>query len=300
MDASETRSDVPLCGLLNIDKPAGITSRKVVDRVQRLARPAKAGHAGTLDPLATGVLVVCVGSGTRLIEYVQRQPKRYDATFLLGRDSPTWDTDSEVQEIADAPRPDRTAIEAACQRFVGRIAQQPPAFSALKVQGRRAYDLARAGQQVELAPRPVEIYGIDVLEYAYPALRLSIECGSGTYIRSLGHDLAEAVGTAAVMSRLTRTAIGQFTLREALRLDDLDPERLRECLQSPLAAVPDLPRVMLSAREKTAVTQGRTIRPSIDCTTHAEWAGVDEQNRLVAILIPVGSSELRAKRVFAK
>ena len=191
-------------GLLNINKPSGITSRRVVDRVARLVKPLKAGHAGTLDPLASGVLVVCVGQATRLIEYVQRMPKRYRATFLLGRSSPTEDVEGEVSELAGAPEPSRAQIEQAAQGMLGQLAQRPPAFSAIKVAGRRSYDLARAGQAVELEPRTITVYGIDLIAYRYPELELDIRCGSGTYVRTLGRELAERLGSCAVMS-LERT-----------------------------------------------------------------------------------------------
>ena len=147
-------------GLLNVDKPAGMTSRDAVDLVQRLARPAKVGHAGTLDPLATGVLVICVGAATRLIEYVQRMPKRYVGTFLLGRSSTTEDIEGQVTLLSDPPIPAAAQIEAATEKFVGSLLQRPPAFSALKVAGKRAYDLARRGEAVELKPRPVEVYAL--------------------------------------------------------------------------------------------------------------------------------------------
>ena len=149
---------MPVSGLLNVDKPAGITSRDAVDLVQRLARPAKVGHAGTLDPLATGVLVICVGSATRLIEYVQRMPKRYVGTFLLGRSSATEDVDGPITLLADPPIPATDQVEAAAEKFVGSLLQRPPVFSALKLAGRRAYDLARRGEAVELKPRPIEVY----------------------------------------------------------------------------------------------------------------------------------------------
>src|SRR5437868_5550844 len=136
--------------LLNVNKPAGITSRDVVNRLQRLVRPAKVGHAGTLDPLATGVLVVCLGQATRLIEYVQQMPKTYHGTFLLGRESDTEDIEGDVKELPNAPRPSRAEIDAALPQFVGRIEQRPPAYSALKVGGERAYDKARRGEAVVL------------------------------------------------------------------------------------------------------------------------------------------------------
>src|SRR5262245_51397499 len=167
-----------------------MTSRDVVNRVQRLVRPAKAGHAGTLDPLAEGVLVVCIGPATRLIEYVQQMPKEYRATFLLGQRSASDDLESDVEVIADARALAREEIEAALPRFMGRVEQRPPAFSAVKVEGRRAYQLARLGNAVDLALRNVEMYQLDVERYEYPELVLSMRCSSGTYVRSVGRDLA--------------------------------------------------------------------------------------------------------------
>ncbi len=249
----------PLCGLLNLNKPAGVTSRRVVDMVQRLARPAKAGHAGALDPLATGVLVVCVGGATRLIEYVQRMPKQYVATFLLGRQSATEDVEGDVAELPNAPVPTHGQIEAAAQRFTGRIVQRPPAFSALKIRGRPAYKLARQGQPVALEPRPIEIYRIAVKAYQYPELILEIECGRGTYVRSLGRDLAESLGTAAVMSALTRTAIGGFRLQQAVDPRELAADNWRAAIQPPLQAIGQLRRVQLSAEEATRIRNGLTI-----------------------------------------
>jgi tRNA pseudouridine55 synthase len=140
-------------GLLNLNKPSGITSRRVVDRVQRLVRPDKVGHAGTLDPLACGVLVVGIGQATRLVEYVQEMPKHYSATFLLGRTSTTEDVEGRVTELAGARPPARAELERAVRELTGQIEQRPPSFSALKIAGQRAYDLARAGDEVELAPR---------------------------------------------------------------------------------------------------------------------------------------------------
>ena len=213
-------------GLLNVSKPGGMTSRAVVDRVQRLVRPAKAGHAGTLDPLASGVLVVGVGAGTRLIEYVQRMPKRYRGTFLLGRRSPTEDIEGEIEILPDPPIPSRVEIEQAARRLTGEIMQRPPDFSALKIAGQRAYDLARAGKTVVLEPRPVTIYELRVIAYDYPEFSLDICCSGGTYVRSLGRDLAEALGSAAVMSALVREAIGDFTIAEALPLAELSAETI--------------------------------------------------------------------------
>ncbi len=221
------RLSSPACGLLNVNKPPGITSRRVVDTVGRLGAPAKVGHAGTLDPLAAGVLVVAVGGATRLVQYVQRMAKRYLGTFMLGRRSVTEDVEGEVVELPGAPVPTHEALEAAAKRLVGRIEQRPPVFSALKIHGRPAYKLARGGKPVELAPRPVDIYRIEVRAYEYPELVLEIDCGGGTYVRSLGRDLAEALGTAAVMSALSRVLIGPFRVEEAVRLDELTRDNWR-------------------------------------------------------------------------
>lgn len=279
---------MPDYGLLNLNKPTGMTSRRVVDVVQRLVRPAKAGHAGTLDPLACGVLVVCVGAATRLIEYVQQMPKTYLGTFLLGRQSPTEDVEGEVTELNDPPVPTGEQIVAAAWKLVGRIEQRPPVFSALKVDGRRAYALARKGQQVVLKSRPVTVYRMDVKTYDYPELVLQIECGSGTYVRSLGRDLAESLGTAAVMSALLRTSIGDFRIDEAIDPQQLTKANWTDHLKPPLCAVESLPRVELSTDQIARIRNGRTISPEASPPEAQQIAAVDGSGRLVAILTPRG------------
>ena len=193
-----------LFGFLNLNKPAGISSAAALGRIKPLVRPAKIGHAGTLDPLASGVLVVALGPATRLIERIQQMPKQYRATFLLGRHSASDDTETEVVELENPPIPDRAAIATAAATLVGEIQQRPPDFSAIKVAGQRAYTLARAGCAVEIAARPIIVHRIDIVEYEYPRLVLDFGCGSGTYVLSLGRDLAASLGTAAVMSGLVR------------------------------------------------------------------------------------------------
>jgi tRNA pseudouridine55 synthase len=283
-------------GLLNVNKPAGITSRAVVDRVERLVRPAKAGHAGTLDPLATGVLVICVGQATKLIRFVQQMPKRYHATFLLGRQSETDDIEGDVLEIENAIAPARSAIESVLPRFIGSIEQRPPAHSAIKIAGRRAYALARRGKPVDLAPRTVTVHRLEIRRYEYPDLELEIECGSGTYVRALGRDIAATLGTACVMSSLVRTRIGLFRVEEAVAFDEI-AQNIAAQLQPALAAVPDLPRVTLSDAELTEIGHGRPIT-SPDATqirTHAsdaEWAATNPSGQLVAILRERQSGQL--------
>ncbi len=285
-------------GLLNLDKPAGMTSRDVVNRVQRLIKPHKVGHAGTLDPLATGVLVVAVGPATRLIEYVQQMEKTYRGTFLLGRTSDTEDVEGQMAELPDAAVPTEEQIRSALPQFLGTIQQRPPAFSALKVAGQRAYDLARRGEAVELAARPVEIHAIDVLRYAYPELELRVRCGSGTYIRSLGRDLARAVGTDAVMAALRREAIGPFAVEDSLQVDELSREAIEERLQPAALAVSQMASVVVGPQEIARLSQGQAIRGLIPCES-TEIAAMDGAGRLVAILVRADSEHLRPNRYFA-
>jgi tRNA pseudouridine55 synthase len=272
-----------LFGLLNLNKPSGVTSRQVVDRVARLAKPAKVGHAGTLDPLASGVLIVGVGQATRLVEYVQQMPKQYRATFLLGQTSTTEDIEGQITVLEGTAPPARTELEQAAATLVGSIMQRPPAFSALKVAGQRAYALARAGHNVELAPRPVEVHRIEIIRYEYPELCLDIECGSGTYVRSLGRDLAEAVGSGAVMSALVRTCIGGFAIETALDPAHLTSETIAGAmLPAVLAVRGHLRERVVSGDEIGRLSHGLSI--SADHASPDECAAVDARGELIAIL----------------
>jgi len=242
-------------GFYNIHKPPGPTSHDIVTRIRRgLPRKTKVGHAGTLDPFAGGVLVVCVGPATRLAERVQQQPKRYTAEVTLGATSTTDDTEGEVSPTEGAAPPQPLAIEAVMGQFVGKVEQTPPAHSAVHVGGRRAYELARDGQTVRLAARTVTIHSIGVVEYAWPKLTIDIRCGSGTYIRSLARDIGRALGVGGYCTALTRTAVGGFTLDGAVSVDVLDAER---DLLPALLAVAGLPRVQLDAEDLTQIRQGR-------------------------------------------
>lgn len=292
-------------GVLNINKPSRITSRDVVNRVERLLGPTKCGHAGTLDPLATGVLVVCVGPATRLIQYVQRLPKAYRAVFQLGRRSVTDDVEGEIELLVGVREPTQAEIEAALPPFLGDIQQRPPAHSAIKVDGQRAYDRARRGEEFELSPRTVSIHRLEIQRYEYPELELAIECGSGTYVRSLGRDLAAALGTAAVMSGLVRTATGHFRVEDAVALDDLTNDTVLEHLQPPLEALRGLPQTTVSAKQLVELRHGRPIevrdavRPPAEAgSPAAEWAAVDSAGRLAAILFEKQPNQLWPARNF--
>jgi tRNA pseudouridine55 synthase len=283
---SERMEGHPWCGVLNLNKPAGITSRQAVDRVKKCLRGTRLGHAGTLDPLATGVLVVCVGAATRLIEYVQQMSKTYRTVVRLGAWSDTLDADGRVTEIPTPRPPDRAEVEAALNGQVGAILQRPPDFSALKVQGERAYDLARKGQTVALAPRLVQIDRIDLIDYQWPRLELEIVCGGGTYIRAIARDLGEALGCGGLVEVLTRTRIGRFTLEGAIDPDDLSVDTIAAHLRPALEAVAELPRLAVTAEQVAALVQGRALRTAAihDATAApGEVALVGPDGSLVAI-----------------
>lgn len=214
-------------GVLNVDKPAGMTSAAVVGRVKRLLpRGTKVGHAGTLDPFATGVLVVLVGKATRLAEQFMSEPKQYEAAVKLGATTETLDPDSPEVIVPEAPVPSREQVETALKQFIGEIRQMPPAYSALKIGGKPAYALARAGKEVKLEPRPVRVYAMELLAYEYPRVDLRIDCGRGTYIRSIARDLGIALGSAGYLTSLRRTRVGPCLAAQAHRLEDLSAQAL--------------------------------------------------------------------------
>jgi tRNA pseudouridine55 synthase len=219
-------------GILNTDKPAGITSARAVARVKRLLpRGTKIGHAGTLDPFATGVLLLLVGRATKLCETLMDQPKQYDATVFLGATTNTDDPESpRIGWSATNPPPMLENIISTLDRFKGQIDQIPPVFSALRVNGRRSYDLARQGTPPVLAARPVQIYDIQLIAYDFPALQIRVDCGRGTYIRSLARDIGAALDVGAHLTQLRRTRIGQFNIASAQSLEDLHADSIESKL----------------------------------------------------------------------
>jgi tRNA pseudouridine55 synthase len=252
------------CGLLNLNKPAGMTSRQAVDVVQRLARPAKAGHAGTLDPLATGLLVICLGAATRLSDYLRDKDKRYRARVRLGQSTNTYDADGEIVSESSC-LPEQAAVEAALEHFRGSIQQRPPAFSAIKRGGRKAYELAREGQAVELEARPVEIHALALTDWQEREFTLEVHCASGTYIRALAHDLGQLLGCGAHLTALRRMASGQFDVSEAVTLEALQAafalsrEAWQPYLRPADAAVADWPAVHLSAADAARLAHGQPV-----------------------------------------
>jgi tRNA pseudouridine55 synthase len=208
-------------GLVVVDKPGGMTSHDVVARVRRLSGTRKVGHAGTLDPMATGVLVLAVNRATRLLGHLALEDKRYDATIRLGASTSTDDAEGDVVESRPTDGLTADAVRAALQQFVGEIDQVPSAVSAVKVDGRRAYARVRDGEEVALPPRRVVVHALDVIGLELPDVRVSVHCSSGTYIRAVARDLGAALGVGGHLTSLRRTAVGQFTLATAHTLEEL-------------------------------------------------------------------------------
>jgi tRNA pseudouridine55 synthase len=286
-------------GLLVLDKPVGLTSRDAVDRALRwFPRKTRVGHTGTLDPLASGVLVLCVGQATRLTEYVQDMAKTYLADVFLGGRSATDDAEGPMTTVHVDQAPNHAAIDGALKLFLGQIAQVPPAFSAAKVGGRRAYALSRGGTDVELAPRTVRIDGIDVLEFAYPRLRIEVRCGKGTYIRSLARDLGARLGCGGYLTGLRRTCVGPFTPADAIPLD-ADSATAQSRLLPPAAAVAGLPRVTVSPDQSVRLRHGQSIAIDQSIPAGAHVTVFDSAGALVAITSAEGAGRaLRPIKVF--
>jgi tRNA pseudouridine55 synthase len=211
-----------LDGILNVDKPAGKTSYGVVARIKRLSGERRVGHAGTLDPDATGVLPVCLGKATRIVEYLSDASKTYQAVIELGATTDTYDASGQILQRGDTSDIDRTKLESALTLFRGTIQQTPPMYSALKHNGEPLYKLARAGINIERKSRNITIFRLEITDWQPPAVTLEIECSKGTYIRSLAHDLGQALGCGAYLKTLVRTAYGPFNVKDAVSLPQLE------------------------------------------------------------------------------
>ncbi len=254
----------PIDGWLVLDKPYGMGSTAAVSRARRLFDARKAGHGGTLDPLATGILPIAFGAATKTVPFVMDGAKLYRVTVRFGESRTTDDAEGEVLERSDA-RPTDAAVEAALAGFRGEILQVPPAFSALKVEGRRAYDLARAGETVVLAPRPARIDRFELVERTDADTAVfAVESGKGVYMRSLARDLACAVGTVGYVAALRRERCGPFTERDAISLDKLagaaDNAHASPDLLLPIAtALADIPALALNEEEAGGLAHGRAL-----------------------------------------
>ncbi|MCS6762210.1 MAG: tRNA pseudouridine(55) synthase TruB [Candidatus Devosia symbiotica] len=250
-----------ISGWVVLNKPYDMTSTQAVGKVCWLFGAAKAGHAGTLDPLATGILPIALGEATKAVPQVQNGSKVYRFAITWGRATTTDDTEGSVIAISDV-RPDQAALEAVLPRFTGTVMQRPPIFSALKIDGKRAYDLARAGETVELAPREIAIDAIKLIEHSSERSVLEVTCGKGTYVRSLARDIGEASGTRGYVSMLHRAAVGPFHDADAVTIDQLEAldGAVRDALLKPVwSGFVDLPEIRLDARQATAVRYGNNV-----------------------------------------
>lgn len=297
-----------LDGILVVDKPIGPTSHDIVGLVRRLAATRRVGHGGTLDPFATGVLPVFLGRGTRVVEFHLGDDKAYRATVCFGESSSTDDLEGE-REPAKGPAPTRADVEAALPTFTGPIEQRPPAYSAIKVGGRRAYAMARAGETVELSPRTVTIHALSLVDWddtdpRRPIAIVDVTCSAGTYIRSLARDLGAALGSAAYLGALRRTAAGPFTVQDAHALDDVrdaaagGPEGLIPLLLPIDAGLDRFPDVVLTASELAAVSKGQFVRPAAGFSAGAERYRLRAASgALVGIATDAGTGRLAPDKV---
>jgi tRNA pseudouridine55 synthase len=287
-------------GLLILDKPRGLTSHEVVARVRHATKMRQAGHTGTLDPMATGVLVVCVGQATRISEYLLAHDKTYRATIRLGLETNTYDAEGQVIAAHDV-NVDEATVRRALTKFIGDIRQVPPMHSAIKREGQKLYELARAGIEVERPARPVTIHAIDLLDWQSPDLTIDVKCSAGTYIRSIAHDLGHILGTGAHLIALRRTASGPFAVDEAITLDSFEAlvreHQWQSRLRSIDQALSEWPVAVLTGAEKTRAMTGGPIESlkmlGTRCRAH------DEQGRLLALLVFDQKKHVwRAEKVF--
>jgi len=273
-------------GVLNVNKPAGDTSFSVVNRLRRLTGAQKVGHAGTLDPLATGVLPILFESATRLAEFALQLEKTYVADVHFGFVTPTDDAESAPEAVADPSRLTVADVDAALRGFVGKILQQPPAYSAVKVEGTRSYRLARGGDTTRPPAREVEVYSATVTDFtpgARAVARVEVRCSSGTYLRSIARDLGGKLGVGAYLGRLVRTTYGPLTLDRAADLESLaTADAVRDKLLPAEVILPRMERVRLNVEQEALVRQGRPVRVLPE-PSPGPLSAHDSQGRLVAL-----------------
>lgn len=294
-----------MTGILLVDKPSGMTSHDVVDRVRKASGIRRVGHTGTLDPNATGLLVLCLGKATRLSEHLTGLDKEYEGTMRLGLVTESYDSDGQVVE--EHPIPDVTIeqIQAFCDRFVGDIEQLPPMVSAVKVGGERLYKIARKGETVERTPRKITVHEFTVLSYVKPDAVIRVRCTSGTYVRALCHDVGQLLGCGAILSSLRRTRVGKHEVSSAIALDDLTgPEQVRERLV-PMGQALDFPEVIIKPGSHAIVLSGGSLSPRDlikPCVNVEGWVQVKaESGRLLALGVvepSAAGARVHARRVF--
>lgn len=293
------RKGNPVHGWVVLDKAVGVGSTPMVGKVRWLFQAQKAGHAGTLDPLASGILPIALGEATKTVPFMMDAKKSYIFEITWGESRTTQDAEGEVTETSDV-RPAEPDIRAALSNFTGDIEQVPPKFSAIKIDGKRAYDLARAGEVVEIKSRPVRVDRFDLISTTDSTARFEVDCGKGTYIRSLGRDLAATLGACGYVSLLRRTRVGPFTLAESITLDALEEmcegARVSDGLHPVSTALDDIPVLAVTEQDVIHLKHGRSItaphHPATVDLIRVEWNG-----KLIALCSP-RDGVLVPKRVF--
>lgn len=250
-------------GIFNIHKPTGMTSHDVVAKVRKILKQKRVGHAGTLDPAASGVLPICVGQGTRVAEYLSESGKEYQATIVFGRETDTYDQEGEVIRTANTDDLELASIEQVLTRFRGKQMQIPPRYSAIKIQGQAAYKRTRAGEEIALEARPIEITRLEIVDWHNPILVLNVTCSKGTYIRSLAYDLGRALGCGAHLGGLVRTRSGPFRLEESITLEELvsasERGEVASYVQPSDRALEHYPALHLNEEEAARVLHGNAF-----------------------------------------
>jgi len=293
-----------ISGILVVDKPVGLTSHDVVDHIRRGTGIRRAGHTGTLDPRASGVLVILVGPAVRLSEFVSAADKRYQAILRLGNATDTYDAEGKFTRQPEAGPVNVTEeqFNEVLQRYIGEIEQTPPAYSAVKVNGRKAYEMARQGEEVDLAPRKINVYHLEILEWAPPEVVIDVHCSSGTYVRSLANDVGVALGCGAYLVGLRRTKSGRFSLRDATPLRKLEEAfaagNWYQFLIPAAEALAEWSAVELTPDEVDEVSHGHRVKASPEAKAGLV-RGVSMAGELIAILdLDEVTMEWQPKKVF--
>ena len=254
-------------GILNVDKPPDVTSMDVVRRIKRAGRIKKVGHGGTLDPMATGTVPICIGQATRLMEHLINHTREYRGGIELGVETDTYDALGEVVSRADASGTTLADLERAIESFKGPILQVPPMYSALKWKGKRLYDLARSGIEVEREPRRVDVFSIEILDWTPPVVTVDVKCGRGFYVRSLAHDLGEVLGCGGHLTSLVRLRTGPFDVADAISLEEAEKRfsdgTWQEVLHPPDVVLRSMRAMVVSQRLEDLIRHGRPLPPGL-------------------------------------
>ena len=281
-------------GIFNVLKPPGMTSHDVIGFLRRALNTKKIGHGGTLDPDAAGVLPVFAGSATRLLSYAMDGRKQYIAEFTLGEQRDTGDDSGTVVKTMPVPEISEQQLREVLQRFLGKQMQLPPMYSAVKINGQKLYQLARKGVEVEREARPIEIYRLELLDFAKSKFTVAVECSKGTYIRVLGEDIATALGTCGTMSFLLRTQVGSYLLNEAHTLQEI-AENPEACCVEPITAVDHLPKLILTANQAARITNG--VKTTVNGTADGQYVLLGPENEFLGIGKCV-ESKVQAEKIF--